>query len=294
MNIQSIKYLAALAKYCHFGKAAKACFVSQPTLSMQIKKLEDQLGVALLERNNKYVKLTDIGKELANHARCILKETELMREKALAAKDPYSGQLKLGIIPTVAPYLLPLVMPKLSERFPNLIYHLHEAKTDSLIAELKQGNLDAVFLALPINDPQLTARAFFTEDFLLAISACHPWSKHPKISSKQLTDQTVLLLEDGHCLRDQALDFCEHAGASEAQTYHTTSLETLRNMVALGIGITLMPKLACRQNDGLKYLAFSDAKPARSLGIIWRTTTGRTQLFNDLHIQLKMIMNPAE
>ncbi len=291
MNIQSIKYLAALEKYSHFGKAAKACFVSQPTLSMQIKKLEDRLGVQLLERTNKSVRLTEIGILMAEHARNILQEMEAMREKAQAAKDPYSGQIKVGIIPTVAPYLLPLIIPKLSKYFPKITFHLYEAQTFQLIEELKKGSIDTAILALPMkNDPHFSSSTFFEEEFLLAVPSNHSWSKLKSIKTSDLANQRLLLLNDGHCLREQALSFCFQTQAVEMENFRATSLETLRHMVAAGVGITLIPKLAYRKGDGMNYIPFSDSKPTRNLGLVWRKSTGRFLLLNDLAKQIKMIL----
>lgn len=293
MNIQSIKYLVALAKCSHFGKAAKMCFVSQPTLSMQIKKLEDRLGVKLLERTNKSVRLTEIGKQIAEHAQNILQEIDVIRERAQTAKDPFSGEIKLGIISTVAPYLLPLIFPQLTESFPKLTYFLVEAQTDFLVGELNQGKLDAIIVALPVMENHLTAMPFFTEEFLLAVPSKHPWAKRKSIKTDHLTDQTLLLLNDGHCLRDQALAVCEQMNAKEMKNFRATSLETLRYMAASGVGMTLMPKLACRKDDGLTYLPFSDSQPSRSLGLMWRKSTGRSLLFNKLSQHLQAILQPT-
>ena len=290
MNIQSIKYLAALAKYSHFGKAAKACFVSQPTLSMQIKKLEDRLEVQLLERTNKSVKLTEIGALMAAHARAILLEMDAMREKAQAAKDPYSGKVKIGIIPTVAPYLLPLLIPKLTQIFPKITYHLLEAQTHSLLEALKLGTLDTAILALPVTDAHLITSAFFTEEFLLATPSGHILSKQKIVKMADLKDEDLLLLDDGHCLREQALTVCHQARAQEMKEFRATSLETLRHMVAAGVGVTLIPKLASRKSDGVAYIPFGNPKPARTLGLVWRKSTGRSLLFNDLAQQIKKIM----
>lgn len=290
MNIQSIKYLSALAKYSHFGKAAKACFVSQPTLSMQIKKLEDTLEVQLLERTNKSVKLTEMGALMAAHARTILLEMDAMKEKALAAKDPYSGKVKIGIIPTVAPYLLPLLIPQLTQTFPKITYHLLEAQTHSLLEALNLGTLDTAILALPVTDTHLITSAFFTEEFLLATPPGHTLSKKKIVKMADLKDEDLLLLDDGHCLREQALTVCHQARAQEMKEFRATSLETLRHMVAAGVGVTLIPQLASRQSDGVAYIPFANPKPSRTLGLVWRKSSGRSLLFNDLAQQIKKIM----
>lgn len=290
MNLQSIKYLVALAKYSHFGKAARACFVSQPTLSMQVKKLEDRLGVLLLERTNKSVKLTEIGVQMAEHARSILQEIDSMCEKAQTAKDPYSGQIKIGLVSTVAPYILPLLIPKLTEIFPKLTFHLVEAQTKFLVEELARGTLDTAILTLPVLESQFISFAFFEEEFLLAVPAHHVWAKRKTVQTCELVDENLLLLDDGHCLREQALAVCHQMRAKEMEDFRATSLETLRYMIAAGVGMTLMPKLAIRKGDGIVYLPFSDAKPSRSLGLVWRKSTGRAQLLNELANHITTIL----
>lgn len=282
MNLQSIKYLSALAKHCHFGKAAKMCFVSQPTLSMQIKKLEDQLGVQLLERNNKSVRLTPFGVLIAQHADNILQQVDAIKETAKGAKDPFKDQLKIGIIPTAAPYLLPRVLLKLRKTFPDLSYLLLEKQTKYLLEDLKQGSLDAVIVALPIDDTQLTALEFFKEEFLLAVPNNHPWTQEKTIKEQDLQGEQLLLLDDGHCLRDQALSLCYKLNASETENFRATSLETLRHIIANGSGITLMPKLAQQKNDGISYMSFSGSKPFRTLGLVWRKTSVKTLVFHTL------------
>lgn len=293
MNIQSIKYLAALAKYSHFGKAAKMCFVSQPTLSMQIKKLEDRLGVQLLERNNKSVRLTEVGTLIAEHARNILRETEAIKEHAQAAKDPYSGQLKIGVIPTIGPYFLPILFPQLTASFPRLTCYLTELHTYPLLEELKQGHLDVAILAwpLPVEEPQLTGAAFFEEEFFLAVPKGHAWAERKTIPIADLADQNLLLLNEDHCLREQTLAVCQQANAHEMENFRATSLETLRHMVASGVGITLIPKLARRPGDGLAYIPFAGVKPSRTLALVWRKCSHRQQLFQDLTNHIHALSN---
>ncbi len=290
MNIQSMKYLAALAKYTHFGKAAKKCFVSQPTLSMQIKKLEDRLGVQLLERTNKSVRLTEAGVQMAEHAFNVLREVDAMKEKAQAMKDPFTGQVNLGIIPTCAPYFLPLVFPSLSELYPNLKIFLTEAQTPFLLDELKSGKLDIAIMGFPVKDSHLNSEILYCEELLLALPKNHNWSNKKNIDTKELSGENLLLLTDGHCLRDQALSLCEENNAQEIPNFKATSLETLRHMVASGIGMTLMPQLACRKDDGLTYIHFQNEEVSRQLGLVWRRASGRSLLFKDLIKQIKKIM----
>ncbi|MBS0349566.1 MAG: LysR family transcriptional regulator [Proteobacteria bacterium] len=291
MNIQSIKYLSALAKYHHFGKAAKMCFVSQPTLSMQIKKLEDRLGVQLLERTNKSVRLTAIGATMAQHADSILNELSAMQEAAKGAKDPYKGLLKIGIIPTLAPYLLPCVVFKLKNKFPHLTYYFLEKQTEHLIEDLNQGKLDVAVLTLPVQASHFASAEFFKEEFLLAVPMNHRWANRKMIKASDLQDQELLLLDEGHCLREQALIFCSQRNASETKDFRATSLETLRHIIAAGVGMTLIPKLACRKNDGISYIPFSSVnKPSRSLGLVWRKSAKKDLLFTHFAAFLQEIL----
>ncbi len=287
MNIRDLKYLVALIEHRHFGKAAEICFVSQPALSMQIKKLEAELGVQLIERTNKSVMLTEIGNLLGERARLILNQVNEMRELAKLTNDPYSGDLKLGIFPTLAPYLLPHIVPKLAAAYPKLSLYLIEEQTASLLEKLKNGKIDTAILALPILDPGLSVNPLFDEEFVLGVPNAHPLAKRKMIKQTELTNTNLLLLEEGHCLRQQALALCHNVNAEENQNFRATSLETLRHMVASGLGITLIPKLACKENDGVTYLSFSGAKPSRTIGMLWRKSSAKEKLLNDTVLQLK-------
>ncbi|MEO8402238.1 MAG: DNA-binding transcriptional regulator OxyR [Gammaproteobacteria bacterium] len=290
MNIRDLKYLVAVADHCHFGKAAETCFVSQPALSMQIKKLENTLGIQLIERTNKSVFLTEIGKLITQHARDILLRIETMREVANHAKDPFCGELHLGVIPTLAPYLLPHIIPGLSKVFPKLTIYLAEETTSNLITKLSQGKLDGALLALPLVEEDFFALPLFEEEFVLAIPANHPLAKRKTAKLADLENKTLLLLEDGHCLRDQALTVCHRVNASESKSFRATSLETLRHMVASKAGITLMPKLACRSNDGVCYLSFGAPKPMRTIGIIWRPSTAKKIILENIVNHIRKLM----
>lgn len=282
MNIRDLKYLTAIADHNHFGLAAEACFVSQPALSMQIKKLENVLGVQLIERTSKSALLTEIGTLMTEHARDILHRVDMMKDAAKQARDPYSGELRLGVIPTLAPYLLPYIIPGLSKQFPKLTIYLIEEQTASLIAKLKQGKLDAALLGLPLLDEDFAALPLFEEEFLLAIPPNHPLSKRKTIRLSDLENKTLLLLEDGHCMRDFALEICYKNKASEAKGFQATSLETLRHMVASKAGMTLIPKLACKSNDGVCYLPFYSPKPARIIGMVWRPSSAKKILLENV------------
>lgn len=285
MNLRDLEYLVALVEHRHFGKAAKACFVSQPALSMQIKKLEDRLGVKLIERNNKSVMLTEIGLSLAKRAQAILNQIDDMEQAAKTAVDPYSSELKLGIFPTLAPYLLPFIIPPIMKAFPQLPIALVEEETQLLIEKLQSGKIDTAILALPINAKGLTSMPLFDEEFLLAVPKSHSLSSRKYIQQKELENKELLLLNEGHCLRDQALALCYRVNATETKGFKATSLETLRHLVAAGLGITLIPKLATDKNEYLSYIPFNNPKPLRSIGLVWRTTTTRKVLLKEfIHI----------
>ena len=287
MNLRDLKYLVALVEQGHFGKAAEQCFVSQPTLSVQIKKLEETLGVQLIERKNRVFMLTEIGKVVAEKAREILYHVEVMKDLAHQSKDPYSGELRVGVIPTLAPYLLPYLVSGLMELFPALKIYWVEKQTAELLQDLHQGQLDAALFALPVLDAGLVAEPLFQEDFLLGVSLSHPWAARKMIKTEELNPEELLLLEEGHCLRDQALTLCPQVKAPTTKKFEATSLETLRYMVASGLGMTLIPKLASKGDDGLNYLTFSGARPARTIGLSWRNSSGKQKLLEDLASKMR-------
>lgn len=292
MNIRDLKYLIAIADYQHFGKAAEACFVSQPGLSMQIKKLEETLGIQLIERTNKYVLPTEVGQTIIKHARDVISRIDAIQEIAAQAKDPFSGSLRLGIIPTLGPYLLPYIAPQLSQLFPKLALYLVEDFTDNLLSQLTEGKLDAALLALPILGDNFFTSSLFEEEFYLAVSTRHVLAKKKGINLSDLQDKTLLLLEEGHCLREQALNICHQTNAHEAINFRATSLETLRCMVAANAGITLMPKLSCSKNEAVCYLSFFDPKPMRTIGLVWRVSSGKKILFENIAEQIKKLLLP--
>ncbi|WP_269790208.1 DNA-binding transcriptional regulator OxyR [Stenotrophomonas sp. Iso1] len=278
MNLRDLKYLVALAEHKHFGRAAASCFVSQPTLSTQIKKLEEELGVPLVERAPRKVMLTPAGREAAARARNIVAEVEQMKEAARRSRDPEAGTVRLGIFPTLGPYLLPHVVPAIRQRFPQLEMLLVEEKSDVLMAQLRNGQLDAAVLALPINDEQLHIESLFEEPFVLAAPEGHPLTAHSSLSLDDLSNQRLLLLQDGHCLRDQALDVCHLAGALEKSEFQATSLETLRQMVAANVGVTLLPMLAVKppvaRSENIHLIPFKGQPvPNRRIAMIWRRSS---------------------
>ena len=291
MNLRDLRYLVALAEHKHFGRAAEASFVSQPTLSTQIKKLEDELGVALVERTPRKVLLTEVGREIAQRARDVLNEVEQIRAIARRTLDPESGTVRLGIFPTLGPYLLPHVVPKIRERFPRLELLLVEEKTEVVLRMLREGRLDAGVLALPIHDDQLHAEFLFEEPFVLAVPENHELSKRKALKLDDLSDQSLLLLEDGHCLRDQALEVCHLAGASEKTGFRATSLETLRQMVAANVGITLLPTLAVQppvaHSENVRLLPFRGDAPSRRIAMIWRKSSAMSAFLKKLAATLR-------
>ena len=277
MNLRALNYLVKLAELQHFSKAAEACFVSQPTLSTQIRKLEEELGVQLVERAPRHVQLTPIGKEIAERARHVLRDIEQIRSAARRSRDPETGTLRLGIFPTLAPYLLPHVVPGIRRRFPQLKLQLSEEKTSEILRLLEIGELDAGLMALPIDDDSLDREVLFEEPFLLAMPLNHPLADQAQVRLRDLVDSELLLLEDGHCLRDQALEVCALAGARERVDFHATSMETLRQMVAAEVGVTLMPVMAVRPpipaTDNIALRPFADSSPSRTIGLFWRKSS---------------------
>ena len=230
MNLRDLRYLVAVAEHRHFGRAAEACFVSQPTLSTQLKKLEEFLGVTLVERNNRQVMLTPVGESIVAQAERVLRESNQLVGIAEAHRDPYGGDFRLGIIPTIAPYLLPKVLGPLRKTFPNLRLQLTESQTAVLTTLLKGGELDAAILALPIDDDHIESALLYREPFFMAVSRQHGKAKKKSVSLTDLDGEDVLLLEDGHCLRDQALAVCNSNNAVENTNFRATSIETLRQI----------------------------------------------------------------
>ena len=292
MNLRDLRYLVALAEALHFGKAAEACHVSQPTLSTQIKKLEDELGVALVERAPRHVMLTPAGRDIATRARRVLAEVDQMRETARRTSDPEAGSVRLGLFPTLGPYLLPHVVPRIRARFPRLELLLVEEKTEAVLHMLRDGKLDAAVLALPLHEDWLETEFLFEEPFLLAVPEGHPLAAlRGNLKLSELGDQHLLLLEEGHCLRDQALEVCHLAGAGEKEGFRATSLETLRQMVAAGVGVTLLPMLAVKPpvspSENIRLLAFNDPAPSRRMAMVWRKTSAMGDFLHQLAAVLR-------
>jgi LysR family hydrogen peroxide-inducible transcriptional activator len=280
MNLKDLKYLVALADTGHFGRAAERTFVSQPTLSAQLKKLEEYLGVKLVERHPKNVQLTDVGRQIVARARLMLSGGDEILALARNNTDPLAGKLKMALIPTIGPYLLPRVMQKIRRSLPQLGLMLYEYQTEELLRRLRDGEIDMGIVALPVELDGLESRRLYKEEFTVALPSDHPLGQKSTVKVADLKGQTLLLLEDGHCLRDQALEVCSRVDIREAEDFRATSLETLRHMVVAGLGVTLMPELAVESpfgaQRGLTIREFAKPAPSRTVGAIWRKSTTRT------------------
>jgi LysR family hydrogen peroxide-inducible transcriptional activator len=297
MTLQELKYLVALADHGHFGKAAEACFITQSTLSTQIKKLEDFLGVTLFDRSLKRVTPTPIGREILAAARSIVEESERIRELAKHAQDPMSRTLHLGVIPTLGPYYLPHALTLVHKKHPGLRLLLREEMTPQILEHLVDGKLDAGLLALPVTDDSLRVEPLFYEPFLAALPAGHPLAKRDVLKVADIMAEKLLLLDEGHCLRDQALDVCG-TGSRGREEVRATSLETLRQMVGMGLGLTLLPALAVdagprASKRSVEIRPFKAPPPGRTIGLVWRKRAPFPETFERLAATLKASL-PSE
>ena len=284
MTLTDLRYIVALARERHFGRAAQKCFVAQPTLSVAVKKLEDELGVALFERAANEVRVTPIGLQVVEAAARVLAEAARVVEIAAQGKDPLAGPLRLGVIYTIAPYLLPRLVPILRRRAPYMPLFIREAYTEQLLGAVKDGELDVIVIALPHSEPGLVAQAVYDEAFRVLLPATHAWTRRKAIEPLALVDEPLLLLGPGNCFRDQVLDLCARAdGESGAggQILEGSSLETIRHMVASGIGITVMPASSVdgigKSDPLLRVRNFAEPQPSRRVGLVWRSSFPRHQ-----------------
>ncbi len=279
LKLKDLRYLVAVADLRHFGRAAARCFVSQPTLSAQLKKLEQSLGVQLIERAPNNVSLTPAGEQVVARARRMLEAGDEVIALARTQRDPLAGRLRLALLPTIGPYLLPRVTRAISKSLPRLELRLYEYQTAAMLEKLHAGELDLGILALPVELAGLEARELYTEPFVLAAPQRHRLAAQKSVRVSELEGETLLLLEDGHCLRDQALEVCSRIGVREQQDFRATSLETLRQMVATGAGVTLLPELASRgayaEARGVAVRPFVRPAPVRHVGAVWRKTSAR-------------------
>ena len=291
MTLQELKYLVALADHGHFGRAAEACFITQSTLSTQIKKLEEFLGVKLFDRSVKRVMPTPIGREILAAARSIVEETERIRELAKHAQDPMSRTLQLGVIPTLGPYYLPHALTLVHKKHPGLRLLLREEMTPQILQHLAEGKLDAGLLALPVSDDSLRVEPLFYEPFYAALPAGHALAQRAVLKVCDIMAEKLLLLDEGHCLRDQALDVCG-TGSRGREEVRATSLETLRQMVGMGLGLTLLPALAVDAAPRISKKAvvirpFKNPAPGRTIGLVWRRRAPFPETFERLAQTLK-------
>jgi LysR family transcriptional regulator, hydrogen peroxide-inducible genes activator len=279
LKLKDLRYLVAVADLRHFGRAAARCFVSQPTLSAQLKKLEQDLGVQLIERAPNNVSLTPAGEEIVARARRVLEASDEVVTLASSHRDPLAGRLRLALLPTIGPYLLPRVAPAIRRGLPRLQLRLYEYQTAPMLQKLHDGELDVGILALPVELDGLESRELFREAFLVALPERHRLAAHATLRVADLKAETLLLLEDGHCLRDQALEVCSRIGVREQQDFRATSLETLRQMVATGAGVTLLPELAGHgaygSARGVVLRPFARPAPVRHVGAVWRKSSAR-------------------
>ena len=274
VTLRQLRYFDALARHGHFGRAAEACAISQPALSMQIKEMEEALGGALLERSARQVTLTKFGEEIVQRVRDILRSVDELGDFARASRDRLAGRLRIGMIPTIAPYLLPKVIEHLARMHPELDIHVRETLTPKLIKEVAEGRLDTAIVALPVSEPSLTEVALFAENFLLVRPGEDEGTPVP--SPETLREMRLLLLEEGHCFRDQALSFCKMQSSPPREVLDASSLSTLVQMVGAGIGVTLIPEMAVpveTRSAPVSVARFRNPQPSRTIGMVWRKTS---------------------
>lgn len=303
MTLTELKYIVALAREKHFGRAAEACFVSQPTLSVAIRKLEDELGVQLFERGTAGIQTTAIGDQLIEQAQKVLDEASFLKDLARQGRDPLAGPLRVGVIFTIGPYLLPWLVPQMIQTYPNMPMLLQENYTVKLLESLRQGEVDVLILAEPFDMQGLVIDPVYDEHFMVAVPRQHPWAKRRRIPSTELTQQTMLLLGSGHCFRDQVVEICpelsrfSQATSGIQKTFEGSSLETIRHMVASGVGITVLPQTACprARDDGfLCYIPFEAPAPSRRVVLAWRKSFARPGAIQALKRQLQALDLPVQ
>ncbi len=286
MTLTDLRYIVALAQERHFGRAAEKCHVSQPTLSVAVKKLEEQLGVMLFERSAVDVKVTEIGRQIVDQAERVLREAGQIRDLAESGKDALAGPLRIGVIYTIAPYLLPSLIPLLAERAPRMPLVIQEDDTARLAESLKKGEIDVAILALPFLEQGIVTQPVYDETFRVVMPAQHPWHKLENLTSEQLQEEPLLLLGSGNCFRDQVLEACPRCahGTGLQKTMEGSSLETIRHMVATGLGVTVLPASAADPLVGTQSLvavrSFAAPEPTRRVAIAWRVTYPRTKVID--------------
>src|SRR5436190_1194710 len=285
MTLTELRYIVAVARERHFGRAAEACFVSQPTLSVAVKKLEEELGVPLFERGQGEVTVTPAGSRIVEQAQRVLEEASRIKEIAASGRDPLAGTLRLGAIYTIGPYLLPKLVPIVRKNAPSMQLLIQENFTHRLGEALKSGEVDAILIALPYDEPGVATQALYDEPFVVAVPKGHAWEGRKRVTSEELTNESLLLLGEGHCFRDQVLEFCHTVRGRErsglARTVEGGSLETIRQMVAGGVGITVLPSTSIgaggMQSDLIRILPFARPTPERRVALAWRRSFPRPE-----------------
>jgi LysR family transcriptional regulator, hydrogen peroxide-inducible genes activator len=278
VTLTELRYIVAVARERHFGRAAEACFVSQPTLSVAVKKLEEELGLALFERGPGEVTITPAGRKIVAQAQRVLEEASQIKDLAAAGRDPLSGALRLGAIYTIGPYLLPKLIPILRKIAPEMQLHIQENFTHRLADALKSGEVDVILIALPFDEPGIETRPVYDEPFFVAVPKGHAWEGRKRVTSEELTRESLLLLGEGHCFRDQVLEFCH---TPRTRAIEGGSLETIRQMVASGVGVTVLPATSINPNPGsgelIRILPFAKPVPSRRVGLAWRRSFPRPE-----------------
>ena len=283
MTLNELRYVLAVAQERNFRRAAENCFVSQPALSVAIHKLEDELGIQIFERSKTEIALTSIGNLVVEQAQRVLEEADKVKVLASTGNDPLNGPIKLGVIFTVGPYLLPKIIPELKKLAPKMALDIEEGLTANIEQHLRNGHLDAAILALPFDVPGIITAPLYDEVFKVVVPSAHPWARKKSLRSIALKKEKVLLLDSGHCFSNQVTEFCPELSRHSQDTVQGNSLETIRNMVASGLGITVMP--ACATNPYpadklLKAVAFSSPEPSRRIAIVWRKSFSRQRAIN--------------
>jgi LysR family hydrogen peroxide-inducible transcriptional activator len=295
-SLQQLRFLSALAEERHFGRAAASCAVTQSTLSAGIQELEDRLGVSLVERRRRHVLLTPLGEEIVERGRRLLRDAEDLAELAKAGQEPLSGPLRLGVIPTISAYVIPAAMRGLARKFPKLKLYLREEQTASLLDKLEKGQLDAALIALPYDTGELETMALGEDRIVVALPKAHPLTRLKRLDEEQLAGEELLLMEDGHCLRSHALAACRLSGPDRNEVFQGTSLRTLLQMAAGGIGITLMPEMAVPAEIGAASGLVTrplDGDPSRIIALAWRRTSARKAEFRSFGRYVQSVLRQS-
>jgi len=296
VTLTELQYIVAVAQERHFGRAAEKAFVTQPALSLAIKKLEDELQARIFERRQKRIELTSLGEQIVHQAQRVLEEAERVKLLAAQGKDQLNGLLRLGVIATVGPYILPDLVPLLNARAPKMPLELEENLTQNLLGMLKNGKLDVIVIALPFDEPGILTTALYDEPFQILVPTGHPWHKKKVIDSSQLASQKVLLPHAGHCFRQQVLQTCPELSRSDTEGWQGNSLETIRQMVVSGLGITVMPCSALTskyQNNRLIAIKIADPVPGRRIGLAWRRGFTRPQVIDVIRSAVHSLKIPG-